>query len=175
MFDIVPLPHLLVSIFPRTAPFYKEGTLEGTGPQLSPLFPGGAVSRLNAASLQATRFQYNPRAAISCNGHEYPTPTHPQCSSYGRLCRIGRHQLVHTIYDITRLPMSLEVQWPKLDVRDPAGNSVTLIPRMNPNFAQIRTSDFEGHSSYHSLQMNLTQRLAKGDLPGCLYLGQEHR
>src|SRR6185295_14304137 len=44
----------------------------------------------------------------------------------------------------------------------PPGNSTGLIPRVNPNFAQIRTTDFAGHLSYHSLQVNLTQRPIKG-------------
>src|SRR6185295_1377975 len=44
----------------------------------------------------------------------------------------------------------------------PAGNNLALIKRINPNFGQIRSTDFAGHSSYHSLQTNLVQRLTKG-------------
>src|SRR6185369_15304360 len=60
MFDIVPLPYLLVNLFPRTTPFYKEGSISGTPATLSPLFPGGAFGLLSASTLQATRIQPNP-------------------------------------------------------------------------------------------------------------------
>jgi hypothetical protein len=38
----------------------------------------------------------------------------------------------------------------------------TAIQRINPNFGQIRATEWSGHSSYHSLQTNLTQRPIKG-------------
>jgi hypothetical protein len=39
---------------------------------------------------------------------------------------------------------------------------LSKIQRTNSNFGQIRSTDFRGHSSYHSLQVNFVQRPTKG-------------
>ena len=44
----------------------------------------------------------------------------------------------------------------------PAGNRVANVQRLNPNFGQIRATDWNGHSTYHTWQTNLTQRLSNG-------------
>src|SRR5262245_41419527 len=72
-------------------------------------------------------------------------------------------KLAHTIYDHNQVPYELG----KFNGRNwvlpiPTGGSTGNIVRVNPNFGQIRSTEFAGHSSYHSLQVNLTQRLTKG-------------
>jgi hypothetical protein len=164
MFDIIPLPYVLVSIFPRTTPFYKEGTLDGLGPQLSPLFPGGAFNQLSAKTLQATRFQYNPPRSykMQWNFNIQRQLTRSVALTVGYVGSAGV-KLTHTIYDHNQIPP----EFAKFNGRNwffpiPPDGDTALIPRVNPNFAQIRTSDFAGHSTYHSLQTNLTQRLRNG-------------
>jgi carboxypeptidase family protein/TonB-dependent receptor-like protein len=164
MFDIVPLPYLLVNLFPRTTPFYREGTLDGTGPQLSPFFPSAAFSQLSAATLQATRIQPNPPRSykMQWNFNVQRQLTRSVALTVGYVGSAGV-KLAHTIYDHNQVPYELG----KFNGRNwvlpiPPGNSTGNITRVNPNFGQIRTTEFAGHSSYHSLQMNLTQRLAKG-------------
>ena len=164
MFDIIPLPYLLVNIFPRTTPFYRDGTLDGTGPQLSPLFPAAAFNQLSAKTLQATRIQYNPPRSykMQWNFNIQRQLTRSMALTMGYVGSTGV-KLVNTIFDNNQTPFERGTfngrNW---TFPIPAGNNTALIPRINPNFAQIRTSDFAGHSSYHSLQVNLTQRLAKG-------------
>ncbi len=164
MFDIVPLPYLLVNTFPRTAPFYKEGTLDGTGPQLSPLFPAGAFNLLSAATLQATRFQPNPPRSykMQWNFNIQRQLTRSMALTVGYVGSTGV-KLAQTIHDHNNAPFELG----KFNGRNwtfpiPPGGNTALITRINPYFGQIRTTELRGHSSYHSLQVNLTQRLAKG-------------
>jgi len=74
----------------------------------------------------------------------------------------GTH-LAHSIYDHNQTPFERGTfngtNWV---FPIPPGNNTALIPRINPNFGQIRSEEFQGHSSYHSLQVNLTQRLSRG-------------
>src|SRR6202030_2832088 len=71
--------------------------------------------------------------------------------------------LAHTIFDNDQVPPSLvKVVDSHFVFPIPAGGVLSNIQRINPNFGQIRSTDFYGHSSYHSLQTNLVQRLARG-------------
>ena len=164
MFDIIPLPYLMVDIFPRTTPFYKEGTLEGTPQFLSSLFPRSAFDQLSARTLQATRFQYNPPRSykMQWNLNIQRQLTRSMALTVGYVGSTGV-KLVNTTFDHNQTPFERGTfngrNW---TFPIPAGGNTALIPRINPNFAQIRTSDFAGHSSYHSLQVNLTQRLRSG-------------
>jgi hypothetical protein len=164
MFDIIPLPYLMVDIFPRTTPFYKEGTLEGTPQFLSPLFPRSAFDQLSVKTLQATRFQYNPPRSykMQWNMNIQRQLTRSMALTVGYVGSTGV-KLVDTIFDHNQTPFEFgKFNGTNWTFPIPAGGDTALIPRMNTNFAQIRTSDFQGHSSYHSLQVNLTQRLSSG-------------
>jgi hypothetical protein len=71
--------------------------------------------------------------------------------------------LAHTNYDYDQVPPSLvKVVNSHFVFPIPAGGLLSNIQRINPNFGQIRSTDFSGHSTYHSLQTNLVERLAKG-------------
>src|SRR3989454_11727877 len=62
MFDIIPLPHIFVSIVPRSAPYYQEGSVSDSAvPPLAPAFPGQALRLLSASTIQATHIEFNPR------------------------------------------------------------------------------------------------------------------
>src|SRR5262249_26879851 len=61
MFDIIPLPHIFVSIVPRSAPYYKEGSVTNSAASpLAPAFPGQALGLLSASTIQGTHIEYNP-------------------------------------------------------------------------------------------------------------------
>src|ERR1700682_3642217 len=61
MFDIIPLPYLLVNLFPRTAPFYRLGLVANTAATpLAGAFPNGGFSLLSLSTLQATRIEPEP-------------------------------------------------------------------------------------------------------------------
>ena len=164
MFDIVPLPYLLVNLFPRTAPFYKEGSISGSPATLSPLFPGGAFGLLSASTLQATRIQPNPPRSykMQWNLNIQRQLTRSVAVTVGYVGSAGI-KLAHTIYDNNQVPFVFgKFNGTNWTLPIPPGNSVAAVTKSNPNFGQIRTTEFAGHSSYHSLQMNLTQRPAKG-------------
>src|SRR3989442_3327711 len=59
MFDIIPLPHIFVSIVPRSAPYYQEGSVSNSA-ALAPAFPGQALRLLTASTIQATHIEFNP-------------------------------------------------------------------------------------------------------------------
>src|SRR2546427_6616822 len=61
MFDIIPLPHIFVSIVPRSAPYYQEGSVSDSAvTPLAPAFPGQALRLLTASTIQATHIEFNP-------------------------------------------------------------------------------------------------------------------
>src|SRR3989442_12977117 len=60
MFDIITLPHICVSIVPRSAPYYQEGSVSNSA-ALAPAFPGQALRLLTASTIQATHIEFNPR------------------------------------------------------------------------------------------------------------------
>jgi hypothetical protein len=71
--------------------------------------------------------------------------------------------LAHPIEDTDQVPPSLVTFSQALDTFVfPVPAAGTAIQRINPNFGQIRATDWSGHSSYHSLQTNLVQRFTKG-------------
>ena len=161
MFDIVPLPYLLVNLFPRTAPFYREGSI--ASPPASS-FPGGAFSLLSLSTLQATRIEPNPPRSykMQWNLNIQRQLARSTAITVGYVGSTGVH-LAHTIYDYDQVPSGL-VHFDGLHYifPIPPNNDLKLIQRINPNFGQIRSTDFAGHSSYHSLQANLVQRPVKG-------------
>src|SRR6185369_15612815 len=61
MFDIIPLPHVFVSIVPRSAPYYLESTVSNSAATpLAPAFPRDALRLLTNDTLQATHVEFNP-------------------------------------------------------------------------------------------------------------------
>ena len=72
-------------------------------------------------------------------------------------------RLSTTIYDNNQVtPNNVRWDGSHLIFPIPAGNLISNIVRTNPNFGQIRSTDWNGHSTYHAWQTNLTQRLSNG-------------
>jgi len=163
MFDIIPLPHIFVSIVPRSAPYYKEGSVsDSAATPLAPAFPGQALRLLSASTIQGTHIEFNPRRSYRAqwNLNIQRQLTGSMALTVGYVGAAGVH-LTHTIYDNDQVPPSL-VKVVDSHFVFPVPAPGERIQRINPNFGQIRTTDWSGHSSYHALQMNLVQRLSKG-------------
>jgi Carboxypeptidase regulatory-like domain/TonB dependent receptor len=161
MFDIIPLPYLFVNLFPRTTPFYRLGFISNPP---SSSFPNGAFNLLGLSSLQATRIEPDPARSykMQWNLNIQRQLTRSMALTVGYVGSVGVH-LAHEFYDYDQVPPSLvKIVDSHFVFPIPPGNNLALIQRINPNFGQIRSNDFLGHSSYHSLQTNLIQRLAKG-------------
>jgi len=159
MFDILPLPNLLVNLFSRTAPFYQEGVLANPP---SSSFPGGAYRLLTPSTLQATRIQFNPPRSykMQWNFNIQRQLTKGMALTVGYVGSTGVH-LAHTVHDTDQVPPSL-VTFNGTNFIFPVPAAGQAIQRINRNFGQIRSEDFSGHSSYHSLQTNLVERPVKG-------------
>jgi hypothetical protein len=161
MFDIIPLPYLLVNLIPRSAPFYLEGSIPNPP---SSSFPAHGFDLLSPSTVQATRVEFDPRRSykMQWNLNIQRQLTRSLALTVGYVGSAGVH-LAHMIYDYDQVPPSL-VTFDGTNYRFPIppGNNLKLVQRVNPNFGQIRSTDFQGHSSYHSLQTNLVQRLTKG-------------
>ena len=161
MFDIVPLPYLLVNHIQRTTPFYKEGTVFSPP---SSSFPGQAFNLLSVRTLQATRVEPDPPRSykMQWNFNVQRQVTRTIALTAGYVGSVGV-KLAAMTYDFNQVPPNLVTFNGRNYVFPiPAGNNLSLIRRTNPNFGQIRSTDFRGHSSYHSLQVNFVQRPTKG-------------
>src|SRR2546426_7576503 len=152
MFDIIPLPHIFVSIVPRSAPYYQEGSVSDSAvTPLAPAFPGQALRLLSASTIQATHIEFNPSRSyrVQWNLNIQRQLTGSMALTVGYVGAAGVH-LTHPIYDTDQVPP------PLLKVVDshfffsipaPGGR----IQRIKPNFWPIRNNERGGPSSYHAL------------------------
>ena len=160
-FDIPPLPYQFTSMIPRSAPFYIQGTINN--PPAS-AFPGGGVSLFRPSSSQVTHVQFDPRRAykMQWNFNIQRQLTRSIGITTGYVGSQGT-RISTTVYDHNQVPPHL-VRWDgaHLIFPIPLNNSTANIARLNPNVGQIRTQDYNGHSTYHAWQTNLTQRVNHG-------------
>src|SRR5436309_15011471 len=101
MFDIIPLPHLFVSIVPRSAPYYQEGSVSDSAvTPLAPAFPGQALRLLTTSTIQATHIEFNPSRSyrVQWNLNIQRQLTGSMALTVGYVGAAGVH-LTHTIYD----------------------------------------------------------------------------
>jgi hypothetical protein len=117
---------------------------------------------LSLTTIQGTHIEFNPDRAykMQWNMNIQRQLTRSMALTVGYVGSAGVH-LTHTIYDSNQVPPSL-VKIVDSHFVFPVPATGQAIQRINPNFGQIRTTDWLGHSSYHSLQTNLVQRLTKG-------------
>src|SRR3989454_9080610 len=92
MFDIIPLPHIFVSIVPRSAPYYQEGSVSDSAvTPLAPAFPGQALRLLTASTIQATHIEFNPsrsyRVQWNLNIQRQLTGSRSEERRVGKECR----------------------------------------------------------------------------------------
>ena len=157
MFDVVPLPFLFNNRMPRSTPFFQNGILNTTR---SDLFPGNALSLLSPSTLLTSHIEGNPHRAyrMQWNLNIQRQLSRSLALTMGYVGSSAVH-MVHQIEDFDEVPPPL--------VHFDAGLSSYIfpgkpIPRINPNFGAIRSSEWNGQGHYHALQTNLVQRLTKG-------------
>ncbi len=161
MFDIIPLPYLFQQRMPYGPPFFLQGVV--ASPPVSS-FPNQVAPLQKLSSLRATHIEFNPEPAYKAqwNLNIQRQLTRSVALTVGYVGSAGVH-LAHPIEDIDQVPPSLVHFDSALDsFVFPVPAPGQPIQRINPNFGRIDATDWGGHSSYHSLQANLVQRLAKG-------------
>jgi len=159
IFDIVPLPYLFITRMPRSTPFSIAGVLNNPPPSS---FPDEVFQLLTPVTQRAVHIQYNPdpsyKAEWNLTIQRQLARTLVLTTAY--VGSAGVH-LAHTVDDADQVPTSL-VTWNGTNLIFPVPLPGQAIQRINPNFGQIESTDFDGHSSYNSLQVNLMQRPLKG-------------
>src|SRR5437879_12262888 len=114
------------------------------------------------STVQGTHIEFNPHRSYKAqwNMNIQRQLTRSMALTVGYVGAAGVH-LTHTIYDNDQVPPSL-VKVVDSHFVFPVPAPGERIQRINPNFGQIRTTDWSGHSSYHALQTNLVQRPTRG-------------
>ena len=161
MFDILILPYMFTARYPRSAPFFKNGQVNGP-PDSS--FPNGALALLKPSTLLASHVELNPSRSyrMQWNMNIQRQLTRNMALTLGYSGSSGVH-IIHQEEDTNEVPATLVHFDSALDSyvfpQIPNGQTAQII---NPNFGNIRASDWSGQSNYHGLQAGLTQRPVKG-------------
>jgi hypothetical protein len=161
MFDIIPLPYLFVYLMPRTAPYFLQGTINA--PQINGNnFPNGAIQLLTPSTSQAIHVEFNPSRSYKgqWNLNIQRQLNRTLALTVGYVGSVGVH-LAHSIYDNNQVTPD-RVQVINSHYVFPIPPAGQAIQKTNGNFGQIRSLDWYGHSTYHSLQANLVQRPIRG-------------
>jgi hypothetical protein len=161
MFDIIPLPYLFVFLFPRTAPFFLQGTINA--PQLTGAdFPKGAFPLLTPSTSQAIHTEFDPHRSYKAqwNLNIQRQLSRNMALTVGYIGSVGV-RLANSIYDNNQVTPD-RVQIINNHYVFPIPTATQPIVKTNSNYGQIRSLDWRGHSAYHSLQTNLVQRPMKG-------------
>jgi hypothetical protein len=159
MFDILPLPYLLGGRIVRSPPFFLQGNLQNPPPSS---FPNQIAPLLNLSTVGATLMEFDHPARsyrMQWNLNIQRQLTRSLALTLGYVGTAGVH-LADISDDSDQVP-------PSLVTFDTASDSFRFpttgtIQRINPNFGKIRSTFWDGHSSYNSLQANLVQRPIKG-------------
>ena len=157
IFDIAPLPTLLSGQINHSFPFYQSGTL--VNPPAS-VFPNGAFALVGPASATAIYIEQNPPAAykLQWNLNIERQITSNLSLTVGYVGSRGVHLPEH-LNDTDQVPPGFVTIGPSGNLLFPITGT---IQRINPNFATITSTRWYGYSIYHGLQVNLTQRMARG-------------
>jgi hypothetical protein len=143
---------------PRSAPFYKSGVLANPPPSS---FPNQIQPLLLPSSLRASHVEFNPSRSyrMQWNMNIQRQLTRSVALTLGYVGSAGV-RLHHPKEEVDEVPASLVHFDTALDSY--VFPTTRPIPRINPNFGQIASSEWNGNSNYHALQVNLVQRPIKG-------------
>jgi hypothetical protein len=161
MFDIVALPYQFVLRTPRSAPFYLSPTLS---PVPAGAFPNKVLPFLTNDTLKAIHVEFDPDRTYKgqWNLNIQRQLTRSMALTVGYVGTVGVH-LDHAQNDIDQVPDTLVRFDQALDAFVfPIPAAGKPIQRINPNWGSFSSTEWNGHSSYHSLQTNLVQRPIKG-------------
>ena len=159
MFDVLILPYMFTARYPRSAPFYKSGQVDAPP---DGTFPNKGLPLLTATTLLASHVELNPKRAyrMQWNLNIQRQLTRSMALTLGYSGSSGVH-IIHQEEDTNEVPFASfnsaigSYIFPLI----PAGQKAKVI---NPNFGNIRASDWSGQSNYHGFQANLVQRPIKG-------------
>lgn len=161
IFDIIALPYLFQNRITRTSPYFLQGTL--SNPPASS-FPNEAFQLFTNSSLSATEVEYNPAPSykVQWNLNIQRQLTKSMALTVGYVGSAGVH-LAHIIDDTDQVPPNLVTFNTAIDAYTfPIPAKGTAIQRINPNFGKISLTEWDGHSSYDAMQVNLVQRPIRG-------------
>ncbi len=152
MFDVLPLPYLLVNEIPRTVPFYKSGTVT-TLPIGS--FPTGMYNLIGPATYRTIYIEPQPHRAYKMQWN------------LNIQRELGKDFTLNVGYVGSRgvhLPwrdQNLNTVYPTLTS---AGFVLppSTVPVLNPGFGQIRAILFNDDAYYQGLQTSLVKKLSHG-------------
>src|SRR5207302_1750554 len=156
MYSIPPMPNMFNLLIDRTAPFIELGNVQN--PPASS-FPNAGFTLLGVNSLQAFYEQPDPPRTykMQWNLNIQRQLVAGLAVTAGYVGAKGVH-LSNISADIDMIP-------PSYVTRAPDGHFVfpltRPVPRINPNFSQIRNLFWDGYSTYHALQINFTERFHK--------------
>jgi hypothetical protein len=157
VFDVLILPNLIHLRALRAAPFFLAGNL--TNPPASS-YPNDAFQLLGPNGYRALWVQSNPPVGykMQWNLNIQHQLTNSLSLMAGYVGAKGVH-LPDGSDDADMIPPSLVTTAPDGHLLFP---STRPYQRINPNYSQIQAIRWDGYSIYHSLQVNLAQRLSHG-------------
>jgi outer membrane receptor protein involved in Fe transport len=157
VFDVPILVNLFHLRALRSAPFFKAGNL--VNPPVSS-YPNGAFPLLGPSAFRAYWVQPNPPVAykMQWNLNIQRQLTNSLSLMAGYVGAKGVH-MPDGSDDGDMVPPGLVKTAPDGNLLFP---STRPYLRINPNYSQVQTTRWDGFSIYHSLQVNLVQRLSHG-------------
>jgi hypothetical protein len=161
IFDIVPLPYVFSLRMPRTTPFYDAGSLTNPSPSA---FPNQILQLFSLNSKAASHVEFNPHPTykVQWNLNLQHQLTASSVLTVGYVGSSAVH-LSHAVDDTDQVPASLVHFDNTVDAFVfPIPAAGTAIQRINPNFGKISSTEWSGHSSYHAMQVNYSQRPTRG-------------
>jgi len=154
-YDVLPLTYQFELLSILSAPFFERGNISGLAPGV---FPTGAFPLLGPNRLRFFHLDPNPsRNYVMQWNFNIQRQLAPNLSAQiGYVGSRGVHQPFRVDDMNIVLPISHTSQgyfWPT-----PAGSGI----RLNPNLGQISGLFWDDTSSYHAMQLRISQRLKRG-------------
>jgi hypothetical protein len=161
LFDVLILPYMFTARYPRSAPFYKGGQVDGPP---NGTFPNNGLPLLSATTLLASHVEMNPSRPyrMQWNMSIQRQLTRSIALTLGYSGSSGVH-IIHQEEDTNEVPVAtFNTAQDSYNFPLVALNPNKKAQVINPNYGNIRASDWSGHSTYHGFQANLVQRPVKG-------------
>jgi hypothetical protein len=160
IFDILPLPYTFINQAPRSLPFFLSGFVASPSGNA---FPGNGLSLLLPTSLRTVFVEFRPPRAYNMN---WNLNIQRQIANNLTLTigYVGSSTVHSPIIadDINLVP-------PSLVQKNASGQYVFPIPAsgaapavINPNFARIQSTLWNGKGNYHALLANLVKNFSHG-------------
>lgn len=159
IFDVLPLPYLFLSRIPRSVPFYVGSVITNVS---AANFPNNVMQLLTLTTARGVAVEQNPRRPYKgqWNLNIQRQLTGSMALTVGYVGSTAVH-VIRNIDDVDEVPPSLAT-WNGANLIFPIPAAGTAIQRINPHFGLIGATNWDAHSSYHALQTNVVQRLARG-------------